>query len=54
MDEYPRIGGQNKGYLLEVMKRYRSGDIKSDEMELMTGMDEAQLDQLANYLSGIR
>jgi len=54
MDEYPRIGGQNKGYLYEVMKRYKSGDIKSDEMELITELNDAQLDKLANYLSGIR
>jgi len=54
MDEYPRIGGQNKGYLYEVMKRYRSGAISSDEMSMMGDFSDKQLMQLANFLSGIK
>ncbi|PLX71433.1 MAG: hypothetical protein C0602_01085 [Denitrovibrio sp.] len=52
--EFPRIGGQNKGYLYEVMKRYRSGDISSDEMSMLSDFSDDQLDQLANFFSGIR
>lgn len=54
MDEYPRIGGQNKGYLYEVMKRYRSGDISSDEMSMLSDFSDDQIDQLANFFSGIK
>ena len=54
MDEYPRIGGQNKGYLYEVLKRYRAGDVKSDEMSMLGDFSDEQLMQLANYFSGIR
>jgi len=54
MDEYPRVGGQNIGYLYEVMKRYRSGAIESDEMSMVTEFSDEQLEQLANYMSSLR
>lgn len=54
MDEYPRIGGQNKGYLYEVLKRYRSGSIQAEEMSMIAGLSDKQLMALANYLSGLR
>jgi sulfide dehydrogenase cytochrome subunit len=54
MDEYPRVGGQNVGYLYEVMKRYRAGAIVSDEMSMLSELSDEQLDALANYMSGLR
>lgn len=54
MDEYPRLGGQNKGYLIEVMKRYKAGQIDSDEMGMMPDLSTAEIKVLANYLSSLR
>jgi len=54
MDEYPRIGGQNKGYLYEVLKRYRAGLIESDEMSMLGDFSDEQLEALANYLTSLR
>ncbi|ADD68446.1 Cytochrome c553-like protein [Denitrovibrio acetiphilus DSM 12809] len=54
LDEYPHIGGQNLGYLKEVLKRYRSGAIKSEEMGMVADLDDEQINALANYLSGLR
>lgn len=54
MDEYPRIAGQNKGYLFEVMKRYRAELIKSDEMTMMKDMSDEELMALANYMTSLR
>jgi sulfide dehydrogenase cytochrome subunit len=54
MDEYPRIGGQNKGYLFEVLKRYRAGQIKADEMSMVADFSDEQLEALANYLTSLK
>jgi len=54
MDEYPRVGGQNIGYLYEVMKRYKNGSIVSDEMEMAKDFTDDQLQALAHYMSGLR
>jgi sulfide dehydrogenase cytochrome subunit len=54
MDSYPRIGGQNKGYLAEVLKKYRAGGIKSDEMSMITSMSDEQIEALANYMTSLR
>jgi len=54
MDEYPRIGGQNKGYLFEVLKRYRAGQIKADEMSMVADFNDEQLEALANYLTSLK
>jgi sulfide dehydrogenase cytochrome subunit len=54
MDEYPRIGGQNKGYLFEVLKRYRAGLIESDEMSMVAEFTDEQFEALANYLAGLK
>ncbi|MCD8553745.1 c-type cytochrome [Seleniivibrio sp.] len=54
MDAYPRIGGQNSGYLHEVLKRYQTGKIESEEMALVKDMSDSQLEALAQYFSGIR
>jgi len=54
MDDYPRIGGQNVGYLYEVLKRYRSGAVKSDEMTMVADFSDEQLEALANFMSGLK
>lgn len=54
MDAYPRVGGQNKGYLTEVLKRYRDGGIVSDEMSVVEGMTDEQFEALASYMTGLR
>lgn len=52
--EVPHVAGQNKGYLYEVMKRYRAGAIQSDEMSMMTDLSDKQLEELANYMADLR
>jgi sulfide dehydrogenase cytochrome subunit len=54
IDAFPRIGGQNAGYLNEALKRYKAGKITSEEMALVKDMSESQLEALAQYFSGIR
>ncbi|MGE4267769.1 MAG: cytochrome c [Deferribacterales bacterium] len=54
VDAYPVIGGQNSGYLHEVLKRYQTGKIESEEMALVKDMSDSQLEALAQYFSGIR
>jgi len=51
---YPRVGGQNAGYLKEVLKRYRDGQIQSDEMSMTAEFSDQQIQQLADYMSSIR
>lgn len=54
IDAFPRIGGQNSGYLYEALKRYKADKISSEEMALVKDMSDSQLESLAQYFSGIR
>lgn len=54
----PVIGGQNKEYLLKVLKEIRSGVRRADMHDLMKKTLATQSDQhieaIAEYLSGIK
>ncbi len=54
MDAFPRIGGQNKGYMEEAMKRYKEGLIESEEMAVVKDMSEEQLTALSEFFSSLR
>lgn len=54
MDSYPRIGGQNRGYLYEVLKSYKAGDLEADEMAMVKDFSDEQLEDLANFISGLK
>ncbi|WP_022850290.1 c-type cytochrome [Limisalsivibrio acetivorans] len=53
VDEIPRIAGQNPGYLREVLKRYKNGEIKSEEMSVMQEVSEIEIRALAAYYSAL-
>lgn len=52
--EIPRIGGQNKMYLSEVLKRYKNGQISSEEMAVVKELTEKQLADISEYLAAIK
>jgi len=54
MDEYPRIAGQHVFYLKQVLKEYKDGINKNDEMSLLKEYSDEQIEALANYFSSIR
>jgi len=54
VESTPRIGGQNAGYMAEALKRYKAGQIVSEEMAVVKDMTDSQLESLAQYFSGIR
>lgn len=55
MDTYPKIGGQNKGYLAGSLKAYRAGERTGGMAAVMasqaTGLSDAEIEELATYFS---
>lgn len=52
--ETPRIAGQNKMYLLEALKRYKDGQIASDEMAAVKDLTEKQLAEVSEFLATLK
>jgi len=54
---FPVIGGQNKDYLVNQLKNFKSGDRKNDPASMMMDvakrMTDAEIDAVAEYLSTI-
>ena len=54
---YPTLSGQNKAYLAEQLKLFRSGTRNNDPNEMMRALahrlSDAEIDALANYASGL-
>lgn len=52
---YPKLNGQNKVYLVNSMKAYKSGERKGTFASIMAGqvapLSEAEIDELADYYS---
>ncbi|UTW44282.1 c-type cytochrome [bacterium SCSIO 12696] len=52
---YPKLGGQNKEYLISALKAYRAGQRKGGLAAAMTAqasqLSDAEIDQLAEYYS---
>ena len=52
---YPKLNGQNKAYLADSLKAYRSGDRKAGNAAIMAGqaagLSDADIEQLADYYS---
>jgi len=54
MDGNPRLAGQSYGYLIEVLKRYKTGKIESDDMSFMADLSDADIEAVAHYFSKMR
>jgi cytochrome c553 len=54
-DNYPKIGGQNKTYLLDKLKAYKAGEVKGGQAAVMTPMaamlNDEEMEAVATYLS---
>jgi len=54
---YPMLSGQNKAYLVEQLKLFRSGKRNNDPNEMMRSLahrlSDTEIDALANYASGL-
>jgi cytochrome c553 len=52
---YPKLNGQNKAYLADSLKAYRSGDRKAGLAAIMAGqaagLSDADINELAEYYS---
>lgn len=52
---YPKLNGQNKAYLVDSLKAYRSGDRKAGLAAIMAGqaaaLSDEDIEQLADYYS---
>ena len=55
MDTYPKINGQNKGYLISAMKAYKKGERKGGMSAVMAaqsaGLSDKEIEELATYYS---
>jgi len=55
MDVYPKLAGQNKGYLIAVLKSYRSGERKGGQSAVMVAqakmLNDQDIEALAAYYS---
>lgn len=55
MDTYPKLNGQNKGYLIGVLKEYRAGKRSGGQSAIMTAqaknLSDADIEALADYYS---
>jgi len=55
MDTYPKLAGQNKGYLVSSLKAYRAGERQGAMAAVMapqaTALSDAEIDELATYFS---
>ncbi|NVJ59355.1 MAG: c-type cytochrome [Gammaproteobacteria bacterium] len=55
MDTYPKIAGQNKGYLAGVLKEYRAGKRSGGQAAVMSAqaknLTDAEIDSLAEFYS---
>lgn len=53
MPTYPKLNGQNKAYLIQVLKSYRSGERKGGMSAVMvaqsSGLSDTDIEQLAEY-----
>jgi cytochrome c553 len=53
LDTYPKLNGQNKGYLLGALKAYKNGERKGAMAAVMQGqaamLSEQEMAELANY-----
>ena len=45
MDVYPKLSGQNKSYLVTILKSYRSGERKGGQSAVMTAQAKALSDE---------
>ena len=52
---YPKIQGQNKAYLIQVLQAYKKGERKGGMAQLMTAqasmLSDAEIEELAAYYS---
>lgn len=55
MPNYPKIGGQNRDYLVSALKAYRDGRRQGTFAELMrqtaAGLSDAEIEAVADYVS---
>lgn len=55
MDTYPKLNGQNKGYLISAMKAYKTGDRKGGMAAVMVAqsasLSDKEIEELATYYS---
>jgi len=55
LPSYPKLNGQNKAYLVQVLKAYRSGERKGGMSAIMvaqsSGLSDAEIEALASYYS---
>ena len=55
MDLYPKLNGQNKGYLVSSLKAYKAGGRQGGMAGVMVGqamsLSDADMDALASYYS---
>lgn len=55
MDTYPKLNGQNKGYLISVLKQYKAGERSGGMSAVMVGqakmLSDADIEALAEYYS---
>ena len=55
MDSYPKLNGQNKGYLVAALKDYRAGKRTGALSAVMTGqatsLTDAEIEALAAFYS---
>lgn len=55
MDAYPKIGGQNKAYIVSALKAYKDGGRKGGMAAVMAAqsksLSDAEIEELANYFS---
>lgn len=54
MDSFPRIGGQNKGFMNEAMKRYKAGQIESEEMAVVKELSDEEILALSEYFASLK
>jgi len=57
LPEYPKLAGQNAGYMLQQMKDIKSGARNNGNTAAMAGVmhlvNEAEMQALVNYISGL-
>lgn len=55
MEIYPKLNGQNKAYLVSILKSYRSGERKGGQSAVMTAqakmLSDDDIEALATYYS---
>ncbi len=53
MDTYPKLNGQNKAYLVQILKAYRAGERKGGMAAVMvaqaSGLSDAEIEALSAY-----